>query len=117
MERMEDMEYRGYKGSVEYNPKTKIYYGQALGLENDRIIYDATTLDELRHRFETSVDEMIKFHEVHGYASNMGHSIIWSDNKKLHAFMKKLRDRQTARIAQAREEWQKSQKENVPQKR
>lgn len=53
---MDYLEYKGYKGSVEYSKEDDCLCGKVLGMSKDLILYEGNTLDELRHDFEEGVD-------------------------------------------------------------
>ncbi|MCR5403685.1 MAG: hypothetical protein K6E91_07715 [Butyrivibrio sp.] len=62
---MEQFEYEGYVGSVNYDRKADYYTGEVkIG---DRIYtYEGDTLDELREDFEDIIDSLIAFEEMDG---------------------------------------------------
>lgn len=53
------MEYKGYKGSVEYSKEDNCFCGKVQGLDKDLILYEGETLTELKVDFETAVDDYI----------------------------------------------------------
>lgn len=53
------MEYKGYKGSVEYSKEDNCFCGKVQGLNKDLILYEGETLAELKADFETAVDDYI----------------------------------------------------------
>lgn len=56
------IEYKGYIGSIEYDPDDKIYYGSLQNIK-DSISYHAKYGDELLQRYHETVDRYIKFKE------------------------------------------------------
>ena len=62
---MEQFEYEGYVGSVNYDRKADYYTGEVkIG---DRIYtYEGDTLEELREDFEDIIDSLIVFEEMDG---------------------------------------------------
>ena len=55
------MEYRGYKGSIEYSLADKCFVGKVQGLGNKvLILYEGNTIDELRKDFEEGVDSYLE---------------------------------------------------------
>lgn len=56
---MDYLEYKGYKGSVEYSKEDNCLCGKILGMSKDLILYEGNTLDELRHDFEEGVDSYL----------------------------------------------------------
>jgi len=63
---MDYLEYRGYKGSVEYRKKGACLRGKVLGMHKDVIYYEGETLDALRENFETAIDSYISTCEADG---------------------------------------------------
>lgn len=57
---MDYLEYKGYKGSVEYSKGDNCLYGKVQGLSKDLIAYEGQTLDELRKDFEAGVDSYLE---------------------------------------------------------
>lgn len=57
---MDCMEYKGYKGSVEYSKEDDCLCGKVLGLSKALILYEGQTLDELRRDFEAGVDDYLE---------------------------------------------------------
>ena len=52
------IEYRGYVGSIEYDPEDRIYYGSLQNIK-DSISYHAKFGDELFQRYHEAVDRYI----------------------------------------------------------
>ena len=57
---MDYLEYKGYKGSVEYSKEDNCLFGKVQGLSKDLIAYEGQTLDELRKDFEDGVDSYLE---------------------------------------------------------
>ena len=57
---MDYLEYKGYKGSVEYSKEDNCLFGKVQGLSKELIVYEGQTLDELRKDFEDGVDSYIE---------------------------------------------------------
>ena len=53
---MDYLEYKGYKGSVEYSKEDNCLFGKVQGMSKDLIVYEGQTLEELRKDFEAGVD-------------------------------------------------------------
>lgn len=53
---MDYLEYKNYKGSVEYSKADNCLFGKVLGMSKDLIIYEGNTIDELRADFEAGID-------------------------------------------------------------
>lgn len=56
---MDYLEYKGYKGSVEYSKADNCLLGKVLGMNKDLILYEGNTIDELRSDFEAGIDSYI----------------------------------------------------------
>ena len=57
---MDYLEYKDYKGSVEYSKEDNCLFGKVQGLSKDLIAYEGQTLDELRKDFEDGVDSYLE---------------------------------------------------------
>ncbi len=53
---MEFLEYKGYKGSVEYSKEDDCLFGKVQGLRKATILYEGKSVDELRKDFEEGID-------------------------------------------------------------
>jgi predicted HicB family RNase H-like nuclease len=56
---MNNLEYKGYFGSIEYNKADKCLYGKVLGLTKDCITYEGVTIEELENDFKEGIDSYI----------------------------------------------------------
>lgn len=58
---MDYLEYKGYKGSVEYSKEDNCLCGKVQGMGNKALIlYEGTTIDELRKDFEEGIDSYLE---------------------------------------------------------
>ena len=57
---MDYLEYKGYKGSVEYSKEDNCLFGKVQGMSKALILYEGNTLDELRKDFEEGVDSYLE---------------------------------------------------------
>ena len=57
---MDYLEYKGYKGSVEYSKEDNCLFGKVQGMSKTLILYEGQTLDELRKDFEAGVDDYLE---------------------------------------------------------
>ena len=57
---MDYLEYKGYKGSVEFSKGDNCLFGKVQGMSKDLIVYEGQTLDELRKDFEAGIDSYIE---------------------------------------------------------
>jgi predicted HicB family RNase H-like nuclease len=44
---MNNLEYKGYYGSIDYSKENKCLHGKVLGMTKDLILYEGNTVDEL----------------------------------------------------------------------
>lgn len=63
---MDFLEYKGYKGSVEYCREDECLYGKVQGMGKDIIMYEGQTLAELNSDFQNAVDDYIVGCEAEG---------------------------------------------------
>ena len=54
------VEYKGFIGSIEYNPEDKIYYGHLLYID-DLVNYHGKTGEELYKHYCEAIDDYIEF--------------------------------------------------------
>lgn len=57
---MDYLEYKGYKGSVEYSKEDNCLFGKVQGMSKALILYEGQTLDELRKDFEDGIDSYLE---------------------------------------------------------
>lgn len=57
---MDFLEYKGYKDSVEYSKEDNCLFGKVQGMSKALILYEGSTLDELRKDFEEGVDSYLE---------------------------------------------------------
>lgn len=57
---MDYLEYKGYKGSVEYSKDDNCLFGKVQGMSKALILYEGQTLEELRKDFEAGVDSYLE---------------------------------------------------------
>lgn len=57
---MDFLEYKGYKGSVEYSKKDNCLFGKVQGMSKDLILYEGETLAELEEDFRAAIDDYIE---------------------------------------------------------
>lgn len=63
---MDYLEYKGYKGSVEYSREDNCLYGKVQGMSKDLILYEGETLAELEEDFRNGIDDYIAGCEADG---------------------------------------------------
>lgn len=57
---MNYLEYKGYKGTVEYSSEDDCFFGKVVGLGKDLIAYEGKTMAELRADFEAGIDSYLQ---------------------------------------------------------
>ena len=57
---MDYLEYKGYKGTVEYSKEDDCLVGKVIGMHNDLILYEGNTLSELKDDFIEAVESYIE---------------------------------------------------------
>ncbi|MDR3287437.1 MAG: type II toxin-antitoxin system HicB family antitoxin [Prevotellaceae bacterium] len=57
---MNNLEYKGYQGSIEYSKTDKCLYGKVLGMTKDCITYEGITVEELENDFKEAIDSYIE---------------------------------------------------------
>lgn len=57
---MNYLEYKGYKGTVEYSSEDGCFFGKVVGLGKDLIAYEGKTVAELRADFEAGIDSYLQ---------------------------------------------------------
>jgi len=57
---MNNLEYKGYYGSIEYNREDKCLYGQVLGMPKHCILYEGNTVDELENDFRNAIESYLE---------------------------------------------------------
>lgn len=53
------VEYKGYIGSIEYDPEDKIHYGHLLNVD-DPVVYYGNTVEELYEYYCKAIDDYIE---------------------------------------------------------
>ncbi len=62
---MDYLEYKGYKGSVEYSKEDNCLCSKVQGMGNKALIlYEGTTIDELRKDFEEGIDSYLSINRA-----------------------------------------------------
>jgi len=59
------MEYKGYLGTVEYDPQAKIFHGDVINTR-DVITFQGTTVKEIEKAFKDSIDDYISWCKEEG---------------------------------------------------
>jgi len=63
---MDNLEYKGYFGSIEYSPEEEYYFGEVLGLpKNTGIIYEGGTKAALYQDFIDGIESYLDYCDRH----------------------------------------------------
>jgi len=54
------MEYKGYKAQIDFDEDENVFYGEVINSDQG-ICFSGRSVDELRHAFETSVEDYIEW--------------------------------------------------------
>jgi predicted HicB family RNase H-like nuclease len=65
---MDNLEYKGYYGSIEYSKADKCLCGKVRGMSKDLILYEGNTVQELEEDFKAAIDSYIESCEEMGIA-------------------------------------------------
>jgi predicted HicB family RNase H-like nuclease len=57
---MNNLEYKGYFGSIEYGKEDKRLYGSVLGMTKDSITYEGNTVEELENDFINAIESYLE---------------------------------------------------------
>jgi|TARA_R110002012_G_scaffold29696_1_gene91239 predicted HicB family RNase H-like nuclease len=53
------LEYKGYVGTVDYEPDDKTFHGKVIGLSTDGIHFEGASAEEFEQAFRDSVDDYL----------------------------------------------------------
>jgi len=73
---MNNLEYKGYYGSVEYSKEDKCLNGKVLGMTKDCITYEGSTFDELEEDFKNAIESYLEGCEELGIQPRKGYKGI-----------------------------------------
>jgi predicted HicB family RNase H-like nuclease len=65
-DKLVDLHYKSYKGSVEYSEADNCLFGSVLGMKKSCILYEGNTIDELKADFEAGIDSYLEHCERKG---------------------------------------------------
>jgi Uncharacterized protein encoded in hypervariable junctions of pilus gene clusters len=71
---MDNLEYKGYFGSVEYCKADNCLFGKVLGMSKDSITYEGNNIDELKTDFESGIDSYLEGCEELGITPRKAYS-------------------------------------------
>jgi predicted HicB family RNase H-like nuclease len=57
---MNNLEYKGYFGSIEYSKEDNCYYGNILGMQRDSISYEGNSVEELESDFKNAIESYLE---------------------------------------------------------
>jgi len=71
---MNNLEYKGYYGSIEYSKEDKCLYGKVLGMTKDSITYEGNTVEELENDFINAIESYLEGCEEMGIKPRKGYN-------------------------------------------
>ena len=71
---MNNLEYKGYYGSIEYNKEDKRLYGSVLGMTKDSITYEGNSVEELENDFINAIESYFEGCEELGIKPRKGYN-------------------------------------------
>ena len=71
---MNNLEYKGYYGSIEYDRENRCLYGAVLGMTKDSITYEGNTVAELEEDFKNAIDSYLEGCEELGIKPRKGYN-------------------------------------------
>ena len=71
---MNNLEYKGYYGNIEYNKEDKYLYGKVLGMTKDSITYEGNTVEELENDFRYGIESYLEGCEEMGIKPRKGYN-------------------------------------------
>ncbi|MEW6612737.1 MAG: type II toxin-antitoxin system HicB family antitoxin [Pseudomonadota bacterium] len=69
----DDLEYKGYRGSVEYSREDRMFFGKVLFIDS-LLIYHGTSVDEIEQAFKETVDRYLEHCRKTGKTPNKPYS-------------------------------------------
>ena len=57
---MNNLEYKGYYGSIEYSKEDKCLFGKVIGMTKDLISYEGNTVEELENDFRDAIERYLE---------------------------------------------------------
>jgi predicted HicB family RNase H-like nuclease len=57
---MDNLKYKGYAGTVEYNATNNCLFGKVEGMVKDSITYEGQSINELKTDFENAIDSYLE---------------------------------------------------------
>lgn len=99
------MEYKGYRGTVVYEPDDEMYHGRLAGI-SDTIIYEGNTVEELETDFREAVEDYLETCKEIGKEPERPYSgrLVLSVSSELHASLAELAGRSGKNINEFIEE-------------
>ncbi|MCL2529794.1 MAG: type II toxin-antitoxin system HicB family antitoxin [Coriobacteriia bacterium] len=67
------LEYKGYRGNVEFSAADRCFFGRILGIRS-LVTYEGTDVDSIEREFQASVDEYLDLCEQEGISPDKEYS-------------------------------------------
>ena len=75
---MENLEYKGYFGSIEYSEGDNCFYGKIVGMERDCVTYEGESAGELVKDFRGAIDMYLEHCQRKGIEPEKSHKSVLS---------------------------------------
>ena len=72
---MRELEYKNYRGSIEYSEDDKCLFGQVQGIRS-LILYEGQTLEELEADFRGAIDDYLELCERNHYTPERPEAVV-----------------------------------------
>ncbi|PNE29186.1 hypothetical protein BHU09_03035 [Tannerella sp. oral taxon 808] len=72
---MRELEYKNYRGSIEYSEEDKCLFGQVQGIRS-LILYEGQTLEELEADFRGAIDDYLELCERNHYTPERSEAVV-----------------------------------------
>lgn len=72
---MRELEYKNYRGSIEYSEEDKCLFGQVQGIRS-LILYEGQTLEELEADFRDAIDDYLELCERNHYTPERSEAVV-----------------------------------------
>ncbi len=72
---MRELEYKNYRGSIEYSEEDKCLFGQVQGIRS-LILYEGQTLEELEADFRGAIDDYLELCERNHYTPERPEAVV-----------------------------------------
>lgn len=95
----DNLEHKGYYGSVEYSSRDGLLHGKVIGI-NDLVAYEGASVKELKEAFEGSVDDYLETCKEHGKEPNRFYRGVFNirTSSEIHRELSIMADRKKMKL-------------------